>query len=154
MDEYLSKSEIELAIDETKSMAEAAKKLNVNYKTLRIYAKKFEIFIPNQSGKGITKELKKIEDTKRGFHVKNKLWKLGLKKKICEKCNLGDTWLGEPIMLELHHIDGNKFNNVIENLQILCPNCHSQTNNYRGKNIKKCQDVVKVAEGDLKFPVQ
>jgi 5-methylcytosine-specific restriction endonuclease McrA len=54
----------------------------------------------------------------------------------CELCNTSE-WLGSPITLEVHHIDGNNKNNELPNLQILCPNCHSQTDNYRAKNIKK-----------------
>jgi len=54
----------------------------------------------------------------------------------CELCNTSE-WLGSPITLEIHHIDGNNKNNELKNLQILCPNCHSQTDNYRAKNIKK-----------------
>ena len=48
----------------------------------------------------------------------------------CEKCGLSE-WLGKPITLEAHHIDGNRINNTEENLQLLCPNCHSQTDNYK-----------------------
>ena len=53
----------------------------------------------------------------------------------CELCNTSE-WLDNPITLEIHHIDGNNKNNELKNLQILCPNCHSQTDNYRAKNIK------------------
>ena len=42
--------------------------------------------------------------------------------------------MGQPIKLELHHINGNHNDNRLENLQFLCPNCHSFTDNYRGKN--------------------
>ena len=41
------------------------------------------------------------------------------------------TWLGKPINLEVHHIDGVRTNNSLENLQLLCPNCHSYTDNFR-----------------------
>ena len=51
----------------------------------------------------------------------------------CEKCNQ-EEWQGQRIPLCIHHIDGNHINNEIENLQILCPNCHAQTDNYCGKN--------------------
>lgn len=53
----------------------------------------------------------------------------------CEKCNLS-SWLNLPISLELHHIDGDKRNNTRENLELLCPNCHSYTDNYGSKNKK------------------
>jgi 5-methylcytosine-specific restriction endonuclease McrA len=43
-------------------------------------------------------------------------------------------WNGKPIECALHHKDGNKHNNKIDNLEILCPNCHSQTDTYTAKN--------------------
>lgn len=54
----------------------------------------------------------------------------------CSVCNLTE-WLNKPIPLELDHINGNHEDNSIENLRLLCPNCHAQTDNYRGKNIGK-----------------
>ena len=47
----------------------------------------------------------------------------GIKENKCEICGLSE-WMGKPIPLELHHIDCNHFNNSIDNLQILCSNCH------------------------------
>ncbi len=49
----------------------------------------------------------------------------------CEMCQL-KLWNGIPITLEVHHIDGNSDNNEEDNLQLLCPNCHSQTDNFKG----------------------
>ena len=69
------------------------------------------------------------------FKLKNKLFKEGLKEQKCECCGLSE-WMGQPIKLELHHINGNNTDNRLENLQILCPNCHSYTDNYGGKNQK------------------
>lgn len=68
--------------------------------------------------------------------IKEWLFAANLKEKCCEKCKLY-IWLSKPIPLELHHIDGDKKNNELVNLQILCPNCHSLTDNYRGKKLKK-----------------
>ena len=52
----------------------------------------------------------------------------------CEQC--GETqWLQELIPLEVHHIDGDTLNNEMDNLKLLCPNCHALTKNYRGRNI-------------------
>ncbi len=68
--------------------------------------------------------------------LKKKLFGHGLKDKQCENCN-GVMWMGLPMPLELHHVDGNNKNNNITNLQILCPNCHSMTTNFRASNQKR-----------------
>ena len=66
--------------------------------------------------------------------VKRYLEHHNLKEYRCEKCGNTGEWLGDKIILELHHIDGDKHNNSLDNLQYLCPNCHSQTDNYRSCN--------------------
>lgn len=60
----------------------------------------------------------------------------GIKQHKCECCGITE-WNGQPTPIELDHIDGNRYNNTIENLRILCPNCHAQTDTYRGKNKNK-----------------
>ena len=69
------------------------------------------------------------------YKLKNRLFKAGLKENKCEICGISE-WLGQSIKCELHHKDGNRTNHRLENLQILCPNCHSQTGTYRALNIK------------------
>lgn len=64
----------------------------------------------------------------------------------CEKCGLTE-WLGKPIPLELHHIDGRELNSTLENLILLCPNCHALTDNYRGRNINS--GVLNVSDEDF-----
>lgn len=70
------------------------------------------------------------------IHLKWRLIEEGVKEWKCEKC--GNTeWLGNPIPLELHHKNGDRSDNELENLELVCPNCHALTDTYRGKNIKK-----------------
>ncbi|MFC8362405.1 HNH endonuclease signature motif containing protein [Streptomyces griseorubiginosus] len=54
-------------------------------------------------------------------------------KERCVMCGIEGVWLGEPLPLEVDHIDGNWRNNRCENLRLLCPNCHSTTDSYRGR---------------------
>ena len=70
-------------------------------------------------------------------HVKKLLFKIGLKENKCECCGIS-SWKGKPLQCELHHINGDPTDNRIENLIILCPNCHSQTDNFRNKKRKEC----------------
>jgi 5-methylcytosine-specific restriction endonuclease McrA len=63
-----------------------------------------------------------------------RLFDSNLKEHKCEHCGKTE-WLGYSIPLELHHINGIHTDNRIENLRVLCPNCHALTDNYRGKNI-------------------
>jgi hypothetical protein len=73
------------------------------------------------------------------YKLKRRLFAEGLKMAQCESC-LGTEWLGQPIPLELDHINGDATDNRIENLRILCPNCHALTATYRGKKLAKCRD--------------
>src|SRR5581483_440358 len=69
----------------------------------------------------------KLETT---WRLRNRLIREGIKANKCERC--GNTeWMGESIPLELHHKNGDRTNNTLENLILLCPNCHATTDNYR-----------------------
>jgi DNA-binding CsgD family transcriptional regulator/5-methylcytosine-specific restriction endonuclease McrA len=66
-------------------------------------------------------------------NLKWRLIKEGLKQNRCERCGL-TAWLGEPLTMALHHINGDRLDNRLENLELLCPNCHSQTETFAGRN--------------------
>ena len=57
----------------------------------------------------------------------------------CSVCQLSE-WNGKPIPLEIDHIDGCHSNNSYENLRAICPNCHAQTDTYKGKNMDVCKN--------------
>ena len=67
--------------------------------------------------------------------LKKRLITEGLKEHKCECCGITE-WNGKLAPIELDHINGNHHDNRLENLRILCPNCHAQTDTYRGKNKK------------------
>jgi hypothetical protein len=64
--------------------------------------------------------------------------KEGVFVEVCDECEQGKLWNGKSLALQLDHIDGDS-SNVLENLRLLCPNCHSQTDTFagRGKALKK-----------------
>tara|TARA_B110000908_G_scaffold157354_1_gene197422 strand:+ start:402 stop:815 length:414 start_codon:yes stop_codon:yes gene_type:complete len=135
---------IEEAIKSSSSMREAALKLEMPFSTFK--RKAGDLYKPNQGAKGSSKPSKKkipLEEILEGKHpqyqsnkLRTRLIEEGYKSKRCQCC--GNTqWLGKPISLEVDHINGISTDHRIENLKILCPNCHAQTDTYRGKNIKK-----------------
>jgi transposase-like protein len=75
-----------------------------------------------------------VNGTSRGrFNIKCRLIEAGLKDDRCERCGIGE-WRGNPLSVQLHHINGDGKDNRLENLELLCPNCHSQTETYGGRN--------------------
>jgi hypothetical protein len=131
--------------NQSKSMAEASAKLKLHFNTFKRIAIKLDCYVPNQSGKGTNKksiEKVPLDEILNGLHpqfqtykLKNKLLRNGLFENKCLICGITD-WNGKKLNMELDHIDGNKYNHSLLNLRLLCPNCHSQTETFRGKNIK------------------
>jgi hypothetical protein len=66
-------------------------------------------------------------------HIKLRLMAAGLKTNECEECGLTE-WRNQPLSPALHHVNGDGRDNRLENLALLCPNCHSQTPNFGVKN--------------------
>lgn len=92
-----------------------------------------ERFTPLKKSMPLSEILVKHSPFVNANHLKERLLKEGIKERKCECC--GNTeWMGKPIALELHHINAVKDDQRLENLVLLCPNCHALTDNYRGKN--------------------
>lgn len=125
-----------------------------SFKVIRKYIKDYNISISHFRGRrtnignalGQGKPLEEIL-TKNSFyknsHLKKRLIKAGIKEYRCEICGISE-WMGKPLMIEMHHINGDNTDNRIENLQFLCPNCHSQTDNYKNKNSFRCKECGKI----------
>lgn len=119
-----------------------------NYKNLQNRCNDFEIDYSHFTGQGWNKSshpsfnknhpiddfLKEGDKTLASSRVRCRLLANGLKENKCEKCGITE-WCGEPITIQLHHINGNRKDNRLENLQMLCPNCHSQTDNFCKRKI-------------------
>lgn len=146
---------VEKYVKESKTILEVCRKLGWkskggNYRTFYKYVHEYGLdishFVGHRTNLGgvLTAKIKTKSDkylTENSFKITpvkllKKLISDGKKELKCECC--GNTeWNGKPIPLEMHHINGNHFDNRIENLMVLCPNCHAQTDNYRGRNVKK-----------------
>ena len=156
MKEKYLKENFEKVVKESFSIADVLRKLDLapkggSYGIINKYIKLYEIDTTHFTGQAWNKgcsftekasmiplnEILQNNTNFRSNSLKYRLVKEGLKEWKCEKCGCNGEWQGEPIILELHHINGNHYDNRIENLQILCPNCHSQTTTYRSKNKDK-----------------
>ena len=122
------------------------KKQEGNYTYISKLVKRYKIdtshFVDQRGGSKKGKELTEylVKDkflTLNGNRLKEKLYNSGLKKRECEFCGQGEIWGGKKISLILDHIDGDRKNNLIENLQILCPNCNATLDTHCGRNIKR-----------------
>lgn len=158
MKEYYKKEFLENIVKKCSSLADVLREIGLadkggNFKTLQKYIDKYNIDISHFTGQTWNKGLSytnktsyiKLEDIlKKNTNFKSHYLKLrlvaeGLKEYKCEQCGCNGEWCGKPITLELHHINGNHYDNRLENLQILCPNCHSQTPTHKRR---KYQDVI------------
>ena len=146
-----TKAEFEEAIRKSKSIASICRYLGLtpaggNYRIIHQAIEEYKLDTSHFTGQGwnvglrfkpkaITNmaDILKKDSTYQSYKLKRRLILEGLKERKCECCGLTE-WQGEPIPLELHHINGDNRDHRIENLQMLCPNCHALTETYRGRN--------------------
>lgn len=125
------------------TMRKACSKTSFHYSTFKRFAIKFNCWKPNKGARGTNKGagyahgimldiLSGKHPDYQTFKLKNLLFRFYIKSNKCEICGTSE-WNGAKIQCELDHIDGNSKNHKLENLRILCPNCHSQTNTFRFK---------------------
>jgi len=153
-----TKELLESLVKESTSIKQVIEKLGLkltggNSKNIKERCIEFNIDLSHFTGQGwkklghpsYEKDATPIDDffilsnkKKSSTKVKQRLLNNNIREHKCEKCNNKGEWLGNKLTIELHHLNGNNLDNRLVNLQLLCPNCHSQTFNYcRRKELLK-----------------
>ena len=157
-------NEVELRqiIEDSKTYTECVIKVGLsprcsgNFQTLKKYIKKYNIDISHFDGgkfqvgntpknKEELEQLLKKDSYINRTSLKSRLYKEGLKKRECEICGMGEDWFnGSKIVHIIDHINGEPYDNRIENLRIVCPNCNSTLDTHGvGNKVKKIYDSEK-----------
>jgi hypothetical protein len=122
--------------ESSESMAHAASKLGLHHNTFKKYALEYGCYKINQQGKGIKKNIGvkvKFNEIKTRAGIRKRIIEENLIPYKCGECEL-EEWRGKKISLHLDHINGKSDDHRLENLRFLCPNCHSLTETYTGRN--------------------
>lgn len=146
-------SDFALAVRDSFSIAEVLRRLRLrgaggNYATVKRLVRERKLDVSHWTGQGHRKgstipvvrprplDAVLVRDLPVNSHsLRRRLIREGLMSPICSNCGLSE-WQGMPIPLELDHRDGDRNNQELANLRLLCPNCHALTPTYRGRNRK------------------
>ena len=130
-------TDVRKAVIEVHSMSALLRKLGLrpaggNFINMRRKLQELNLNCNHWTGQAWNKSLQ-LKDWKKYTKISGlKPHLIKLREHQCESCKLR-YWLNNPIALEVHHIDGDRTNNTLVNLQLLCPNCHSRTDYYRNR---------------------
>ena len=148
-------SQLKIAVRDSTSYRQVLKKIGLraaggNYEQIKKYIKEYKFNISHFKGKAWNKGLRGIgkpiiplelilrkDSSYQSFKLKKRLFNEDLKKQFCEECNWSTRSEDGYLPLELDHINGDRHDNRLENLRILCPNCHSLKPTHRGRNMNK-----------------
>lgn len=149
MKHQYTKEQLQEVIAQSSSIRQALQHLGIsarggNYQVIRKAVQQWGLDISHFTGQAHNrgKRLKPKRDVEDYLNnvapigsdrLRKRLLKDGILQPVCASCN-NHMWLDLPIPLELDHINGNCNDNSLQNIRLLCPNCHALTSNYRGKN--------------------
>jgi len=144
-------NQLEKAVKESKSFRKVLEKLKLrntggNYEQIKKYIKEYQLDTKHFTGRAWNKGLKGFGQPRiplekilvknshfQSFKLKKRLFAAGLKIPRCEQCGWAEKTKTGYLPLELDHINGDRHDNRLENLRILCPNCHSLQPTHRGR---------------------
>lgn len=126
-----------------------------NYETIKRIIQKYNLDISHFIKPGFQKGHSKKRPVEEVFIENSNMSRSKIKERIiveklipyiCAECGLSNVWRDKELSLHLDHINGIRNDNRLENLRFLCPNCHSQTDNYCGKANKTAPREPKLCE--------